>query len=71
MAVLALNSHRAASPLVRLVEEEEKWEAPDRPQGILTQNWGQTEPKRAVTCRVLKVAANDQRTSSPLLRWIL
>ncbi|GFU97072.1 hypothetical protein TNCV_3347181 [Trichonephila clavipes] len=24
-----LNSHRAASPLVRLVEGEERWEAPD------------------------------------------
>ncbi|GFV44927.1 transposable element Tcb2 transposase [Trichonephila clavipes] len=34
-----LNSHRAASPLVRVVEGEEKWEAPD-PQGVLCQNWG-------------------------------
>ncbi|GFW62845.1 uncharacterized protein TNCV_4451941 [Trichonephila clavipes] len=27
-----LNSRRAASPLVWLVEEEERWEAPDHPQ---------------------------------------
>ncbi|GFV33403.1 uncharacterized protein TNCV_4164401 [Trichonephila clavipes] len=38
-----LNSHRAASPLVRLVEEEKRWEAPDHPQSILPQNWGETE----------------------------
>ncbi|GFW26643.1 uncharacterized protein TNCV_2850331 [Trichonephila clavipes] len=30
-----LNSHRAASPLVRLMEEEERWEAPDHFQCIL------------------------------------
>ncbi|GFV41978.1 uncharacterized protein TNCV_2751591 [Trichonephila clavipes] len=33
-----LNSRRAASPLVRLVEREERWEAPDHPQGVLPQN---------------------------------
>ncbi|GFV08428.1 hypothetical protein TNCV_328621 [Trichonephila clavipes] len=33
-----LNSHRAASTLVRLVEGEESWEALDHPQG--THNWG-------------------------------
>ncbi|GFV56272.1 uncharacterized protein TNCV_106281 [Trichonephila clavipes] len=27
-----INSHRAASPLVRLVEGEDRWEAPDHPQ---------------------------------------
>ncbi|GFV42990.1 uncharacterized protein TNCV_2661851 [Trichonephila clavipes] len=27
-----LNSHRAASPLVRLVEVEERWEIPDHPR---------------------------------------
>ncbi|GFT86458.1 hypothetical protein TNCV_3259551 [Trichonephila clavipes] len=30
-----LNSRRAASPLMRLVEEEERWEAPDHLQGVL------------------------------------
>ncbi|GFV44834.1 uncharacterized protein TNCV_563831 [Trichonephila clavipes] len=33
-----LNSRRAASPLVRLVEGEERWEAPDHPKGVLPLN---------------------------------
>ncbi|GFW94493.1 hypothetical protein TNCV_2702141 [Trichonephila clavipes] len=33
-----LKSRRAASPLMRLVEGEEKWEASEHPQGILPQN---------------------------------
>ncbi|GFV07982.1 uncharacterized protein TNCV_2402931 [Trichonephila clavipes] len=33
-----LSSRRAASPLVRLVEGEERWEASDDPQGVLPQN---------------------------------
>ncbi|GFU33017.1 low-density lipoprotein receptor 1 [Trichonephila clavipes] len=33
-----LNSRRAASSLVWLVEEEERWEAPDHPQGVLPLN---------------------------------
>ncbi|GFW94387.1 uncharacterized protein TNCV_1433221 [Trichonephila clavipes] len=44
-----LNSRRAASPLVRLVEGEERWEAPDQPQGVLPQNWGEAELNRSVT----------------------
>ncbi|GFW24736.1 uncharacterized protein TNCV_1960041 [Trichonephila clavipes] len=52
-----LNSRRAASPLVWLVEGEETWEAPDHPQG----NWGETEEKRTVICMVLKAKANDRR----------
>ncbi|GFS90968.1 uncharacterized protein TNCV_2119691 [Trichonephila clavipes] len=55
-----LNSHRATSPLVRLVEGEERWEVPDHPQGILPKNWGETELNRSVTCMVLKVTANDR-----------
>ncbi|GFV51357.1 hypothetical protein TNCV_4687201 [Trichonephila clavipes] len=43
--VVTLNSSRAASPLVRLVEEEVRWEAPDHHQGVFNQNWGGTEPK--------------------------
>ncbi|GFV14181.1 hypothetical protein TNCV_526551 [Trichonephila clavipes] len=38
-----LNSRRAASPLVKLLEGELRWEAPDPPQGILPQNWDGTE----------------------------
>ncbi|GFU53066.1 uncharacterized protein TNCV_3098501 [Trichonephila clavipes] len=60
-----LNSRRAANPFVRLVEEEERWETPTLPQGVL-QNWGGTKPNRTVTCMVLKATANDWRTSSPL-----
>ncbi|GFW37067.1 uncharacterized protein TNCV_5019651 [Trichonephila clavipes] len=56
-----LNSHRAASPLVRLVEGEERWEEPDHPQVVLPQNWGETELNRSVTCMVLKATANDRR----------
>ncbi|GFY16800.1 uncharacterized protein TNCV_4338011 [Trichonephila clavipes] len=56
----ALNSHLAASPLVKLVEGVEKWEASGHPQGVLPQNWGGTEQNRTVTCVVLKVKANDR-----------
>ncbi|GFX58872.1 uncharacterized protein TNCV_805761 [Trichonephila clavipes] len=56
-----LNSRRAASPLVRLVEGEERWEATDHTQGVLPLNWGETELNRSVTCMVLKATANDRR----------
>ncbi|GFX72187.1 uncharacterized protein TNCV_1954631 [Trichonephila clavipes] len=56
-----LNSRRAASPLVRLVEGEERWEASDHPQSVLSLNWGGIEPNRTVTCMVLKATANDKR----------
>ncbi|GFT47477.1 uncharacterized protein TNCV_3750101 [Trichonephila clavipes] len=56
-----LNSCRAASPLLRLVEGEEKWEAFDHLQGVLPLNWGGTEPNRTVTYMVLKDTANDRR----------
>ncbi|GFW72357.1 uncharacterized protein TNCV_703941 [Trichonephila clavipes] len=56
-----LNNLRAASSLARLVEGEERWEAPDHPQGVLPQNWGETELNRFVTCMVLKATANDRR----------
>ncbi|GFY03115.1 uncharacterized protein TNCV_981201 [Trichonephila clavipes] len=55
-----LNSRRAPSPLVWLVEGEERWEAPDNPQGFLPLNWCGTEQKRIVTCMVLKAKANDR-----------
>ncbi|GFW93488.1 hypothetical protein TNCV_46911 [Trichonephila clavipes] len=54
----------AASPLVRLVEEEEKWEAPDHTQGVFLQNWGETELNHSITCMVLKATANDRRPSA-------
>ncbi|GFS81121.1 uncharacterized protein TNCV_1223821 [Trichonephila clavipes] len=59
-----LNSRRAASPLVWLVEGEERWEAPDHPQGFLPPNWGGTEPNPTVTCMVFKAKANDSRKNS-------
>ncbi|GFX90377.1 uncharacterized protein TNCV_5067641 [Trichonephila clavipes] len=57
----ALNNRRAASPLMWLVKGEERWEAPDHPQGVLPQNWGGTEKNRSVTCMVLKAKGNDRR----------
>ncbi|GFV02375.1 transposable element Tcb1 transposase [Trichonephila clavipes] len=57
----ALNSRRAVSLLVRLVEGEERWEAPDHSQGVLPLNWGETELNRSVTCMILKAMANDGR----------
>ncbi|GFU51688.1 uncharacterized protein TNCV_83141 [Trichonephila clavipes] len=58
-----LNSRRLASPLVSLVEGEERWEATDHSQDILLQNWGETELNHSVTCMVLKTTANDRRHS--------
>ncbi|GFX90647.1 uncharacterized protein TNCV_3194651 [Trichonephila clavipes] len=56
-----LNSRRAASPLVRLVEGEERWEDPDHPQVALPQNWCETKLNRCVTWTVLKATDNDRR----------
>ncbi|GFU40555.1 uncharacterized protein TNCV_3229571 [Trichonephila clavipes] len=61
-----LNSHQAVSPLVRLMEGEERWETLDHLQGVLPQNWSGAEPNRTVTCTVLKAAVNDRRKYSPL-----
>ncbi|GFY35593.1 uncharacterized protein TNCV_196931 [Trichonephila clavipes] len=55
-----LNSHRVASLLVKLVEGEERWKAPDHPQGVLPQNCGGTEKNRTVTCMVLKATVDDR-----------
>ncbi|GFY10129.1 cullin-4A [Trichonephila clavipes] len=54
-----LNSRRPASPLVRL--EEERWEASAHPQGVLLQNWSETELNCSVTSMVLRATANDRR----------
>ncbi|GFV55298.1 uncharacterized protein TNCV_5010451 [Trichonephila clavipes] len=59
-----LNSRRAASPLVRLVEG--RWETSDHPQSVLPLNWGGIEPKRTVTCMVLKATVKRQASLSPL-----
>ncbi|GFW77710.1 transposable element Tc1 transposase [Trichonephila clavipes] len=56
-----LNSRRAASPLVRLVKGEERWEAFDHPKSVLPLIWGGTEPNHTDTCMVLKATANDRR----------
>ncbi|GFT25998.1 uncharacterized protein TNCV_5126591 [Trichonephila clavipes] len=56
-----LNSRRTTSPLVRLVEGEEKWDAFDHPQGFLPLNWSETESNRTVTYMVLKATAKDKR----------
>ncbi|GFX08862.1 hypothetical protein TNCV_1585331 [Trichonephila clavipes] len=61
-----LNSRRAASPFVRLVAGDERWEALPLPQGVLPQNWGGTEQNRTVTNTVLKAMANYRCTPSPL-----
>ncbi|GFX24289.1 hypothetical protein TNCV_1366681 [Trichonephila clavipes] len=57
-----LNIRRVASPLVRLVEGEERLLTP--PPGILPQNWFGTELNRSVM--VLKTTADDWHISSPL-----
>ncbi|GFX41762.1 uncharacterized protein TNCV_388751 [Trichonephila clavipes] len=64
----ALNNRQAASPLARLEEGEERCKVPDHPQGVLPQNWGETEQNRTVTCMVLKDKANDLRKILALRR---
>ncbi|GFW41871.1 uncharacterized protein TNCV_5801 [Trichonephila clavipes] len=59
-----LNSRRATSPLVRLLEGEERLGAPDHPQNVLPQNWDGTEQNRTVARMVLKAKANDRRKKS-------
>ncbi|GFV91918.1 cullin-4A [Trichonephila clavipes] len=54
---------KCASPLVRLLEGEERWEVPDHPQGQdlppLPLKWGETKLNCSVTCMVLKATVND------------
>ncbi|GFY02473.1 uncharacterized protein TNCV_3503541 [Trichonephila clavipes] len=54
---------RDASLLLRLVEGEERWEAPDHLHGVL-QNWGETELNHSDTCMVLKAMTNNRRHSA-------
>ncbi|GFW50297.1 hypothetical protein TNCV_4697131 [Trichonephila clavipes] len=51
-----LNSRRAASREVCGRGREV-----GHPQGVLPQNWDETELNRSVTCMVLKATANDRR----------
>ncbi|GFV83288.1 uncharacterized protein TNCV_1900141 [Trichonephila clavipes] len=70
-----LNLSRAETPsrwcggsLVTFVEGEERLEAPDHPQGVLSQNWGGTEQNHTVTCMLFKAKANDRRKNLVLRR---
>ncbi|GFV58727.1 uncharacterized protein TNCV_3730651 [Trichonephila clavipes] len=56
-----LKSRQTASPLVRLVEEEERWEAAYHLQSVLPLNWSGIQPNHTVTCMVLKATTNDRR----------
>ncbi|GFX61361.1 uncharacterized protein TNCV_4894051 [Trichonephila clavipes] len=55
------NSRRATSPLVKLVEGEERWVALDYSQGVLPQNWCGNKLNHSITCTVLKAKYNDRR----------
>ncbi|GFX64253.1 hypothetical protein TNCV_1499771 [Trichonephila clavipes] len=57
-----LKSCQVSSPLMRLVEGEEKWR-------VFSIKFGRgTDPNRTVTCMVLKATDSDMRTTSPLPR---
>ncbi|GFW75204.1 uncharacterized protein TNCV_449081 [Trichonephila clavipes] len=59
-----LNSCGAAYPLMKLVEEEERCEANDYPQGVISLNWGETEQNRTV----IKAKDNDRLKNIALHR---
>ncbi|GFX07055.1 transposable element Tcb2 transposase [Trichonephila clavipes] len=54
-----LNSRGDTSPLVILVEGEDKRKASDHPRHLHPQNWGETQQNCTVTCMVLKAKANN------------
>ncbi|GFX94155.1 hypothetical protein TNCV_4292001 [Trichonephila clavipes] len=56
-----LNNRQVTSPLMRIVEGEERRETPDHPEGVLAQNWVGNEPNRIVTCMVHKATTNYRR----------
>ncbi|GFU83108.1 uncharacterized protein TNCV_65771 [Trichonephila clavipes] len=56
-----LNSGRATSPLVKIGGRGREVGGPCPHQGVLPENWGETELNRSVTCMVLKTTANDRR----------
>ncbi|GFV26394.1 hypothetical protein TNCV_5087071 [Trichonephila clavipes] len=47
---VTLNSHQTTSPLVRLVEVEDRKEVPGNLQRFTPQNWGGTEPNHSISC---------------------
>ncbi|GFV88148.1 uncharacterized protein TNCV_3242971 [Trichonephila clavipes] len=57
-----LNSRRDATHLVRLVEREERWKAPDHLQGVFLQNWDELSKIVPSTLWCLKL----RRTGGPL-----
>ncbi|GFS97447.1 hypothetical protein TNCV_733771 [Trichonephila clavipes] len=61
-----LNIRRAASPLVRLVEGEERWETPDHPQGFASSKLGWNKKNRTAIGMVLKT--NDRFKNLTLSR---
>ncbi|GFV09488.1 hypothetical protein TNCV_3158861 [Trichonephila clavipes] len=63
-----INSRRALSRLVGLVERRKGVEGAELFQGVLPQNWGGKEPNRTVICVVLKASANDRHTSGVHMR---
>ncbi|GFV46734.1 uncharacterized protein TNCV_1881931 [Trichonephila clavipes] len=63
-----LNSRQATSPLVRLMEGEERWEYSDHPRVLSLKIWGGTDQNRTVTLMVLKAKANDRRKILALSR---
>ncbi|GFW65741.1 hypothetical protein TNCV_585671 [Trichonephila clavipes] len=46
---VVLKSRLTTSPLVRLVERKERWDATDNSQGALSQNWDATKPNHNIT----------------------
>ncbi|GFU35142.1 hypothetical protein TNCV_933831 [Trichonephila clavipes] len=60
-----LNSHRAASPLVWLVEGIERWEAPDHPR-CPPSKLGWKRAKSYCHLYGVKAMANDRRHDTPL-----
>ncbi|GFU84519.1 hypothetical protein TNCV_1818511 [Trichonephila clavipes] len=64
-------SSRAASPLQRLLEGKERWEASNQPQGRLPQNWGGTKQNRTTICLVLKAKSNHRRENLALAEMTL
>ncbi|GFX72433.1 cullin-4A [Trichonephila clavipes] len=61
-----LNRRRAASPLVRLITGDKRWETLTVPQGVLPHNLGGIELNRTVTCMARKVTVSNERTSGLL-----
>ncbi|GFU41373.1 hypothetical protein TNCV_3011861 [Trichonephila clavipes] len=68
LTIVRYPCRRAASPLVRLVKAEERWEAPDHHQDVFPQNCSRTDQNHAVTCMLLKAKTNNRRENLALGR---